>query len=147
MHMAKRKEFPLSVVEARLEFAGWQCEHVFTDGEMAGTRCLVRAEPGRFHADHDLPDRMGGKNNFANCRILCLAHHAEKTAREASTFAKMRDQERKHGPMRQATKPKSPLAGRTRQEKEEARRAKAAGRIPVPRNPGLYRHEEVNDEP
>ena len=66
-----RSEFPKSVRRQAFERAKGRCE-----------RCGSHLTPGNYHYDHLLPDALGGKNNLANCRVLCSNCHAIKTIRE-----------------------------------------------------------------
>lgn len=51
-------------------------------------RCNAPLAIGRFEYDHAIPDWMGGDNSLANCVVLCLHCHDEKTARDQGNIAK-----------------------------------------------------------
>lgn len=116
-----RKNFSPSTIKQRLAHAGFQCEGILVDG----SRCLVKAEPGRFHGDHNNPDGLTGEPTFENCRILCLACHAKKTAIDVAQIAKSKRRETSHLGIK--SKPTS-LAGRTREEKNADRAARSSGK-------------------
>lgn len=121
-----RKNFTPAIIKARLNHAGFRCEGTLADG----SRCLVKAEPGRFHGDHHNPDGLTGEPTFENCRILCLACHATKTSLDVKRIAKAKRVESNHLGIKAPGK--SGLEGRTREEKHEARAARSAGRITLP---------------
>jgi hypothetical protein len=121
----KRKNFSAATIKQRLAHAGFQCEGILADG----SRCLVKAEPGRFHGDHDNPDGLTGEPTFENCRILCLACHAKKTAIDVAQIAKAKRRETAHLGIKVAP---TALSGRTREDKDAARAEKSAGKIQPP---------------
>ena len=51
-------------------------------------RCNAPIDLGRFEYDHEIPDWMSGDNSIENCRVLCLACHDDKTARDQGNIAK-----------------------------------------------------------
>lgn len=63
-----RSEFSKSTKLARFEHAGGRCEE-----------CLQRII-GTAEYDHAVPDAIGGKNDFENCRCLCKKCHRLKTS-------------------------------------------------------------------
>jgi 5-methylcytosine-specific restriction endonuclease McrA len=65
-----RAEFSKATKLARFEHAKGRCEE-----------CLQRII-GSAHYDHSLPDALGGENDFANCRCLCVRCHRAKTSDE-----------------------------------------------------------------
>lgn len=86
-----RADFSKKTLIERFAYAEGRCEWVEPE---TGIRCYAVLKPGGWHGDHDLPDRMGGKNDFANCRCLCLYHHDIKTSQiDAPRIAKTRRQE------------------------------------------------------
>jgi HNH endonuclease len=97
--VTKRNEFSEATIRDRLEHCGWQCEHKLEDGK----RCCAPVQKGRFVADHHLPDRMGGKNTFENCRILCIQCNAIKTAIDQGKIGHQRRVEKKDLRAKQAT--------------------------------------------
>ena len=125
-----RKNFPLSTIKARLDHAGWQCELIIEEEGKERCRCPAIVSKGKFQADHHLEDFLGGKPTFENCRILCIEHHAEKTARNAAMIAKVRRQEAKD--MRVKIVPSRPM-----QSPPPTRTEKTAKRVPKPPVQGL----------
>lgn len=49
--------------------------------------CDTTANPEAWEADHIVPLIDGGEHSMANLQTLCLPHHKEKTAQEASARA------------------------------------------------------------
>lgn len=81
-----RMNFPKSVILERFAMCGGKCEE-----------CERKLFGGDYHADHDLPDRMGGKPVLSNARILCLDCHDRKTRTvDAPRIAKTRRMEWKN---------------------------------------------------
>jgi 5-methylcytosine-specific restriction protein A len=52
----------------------------------------MRLEPGRIAYDHSIPDGLTGSNDLANCRVLCLACHKQKTRGDVGRIAKAKRQ-------------------------------------------------------
>jgi 5-methylcytosine-specific restriction enzyme A len=97
-----RQEFSRKVKRERLDYVkAKNPEHPF--GRCEG--CGVVLQRGRYHADHHLPDWMGGKPTFENCRILCVVCHEVKTSEEATVRAKSnRIRDKWNGVMQARTK-------------------------------------------
>tara|TARA_R110000868_G_scaffold141096_2_gene357248 strand:- start:1393 stop:1749 length:357 start_codon:yes stop_codon:yes gene_type:complete len=88
-----RREFPGAVKVAAALRAGGNCEGTLEDG----TRCGLKLQTGRFHYDHTVPDGIGGEPTLANCAVLCLRCHGEKTTKiDVPRVAKMKRQRNKH---------------------------------------------------
>lgn len=66
-----RRRFPKSVKTAAFERAMGRCEC-----------CTAYLYVGKFHYDHIQPDGLLGEPTLENCRVLCIACHGVKTARE-----------------------------------------------------------------
>lgn len=99
--MRKRRNFTAAVILARLEHAAFQCEAMLADG----SRCPAKLERGRYHADHDIPDQMGGEPSIENCRVLCILCHKAKTAVDVASIAKAKRVEAKHQGLRKQVRP------------------------------------------
>ena len=69
--MSNRLEFTPGIIAKRFAHCNGRCEW-----PTCGMILRGRAD---YEADHDKTAEEGGDNSFENCRILCLAHHAEKT--------------------------------------------------------------------
>jgi hypothetical protein len=89
-----RQNFPKKVLRDRLDYVnanGGLCE-----GGCGRKLSAVKRKAG----DHHLPDWLGGKPTFENCRILCddgpKSCHAIKTAKEATDRAKSNRVRDKH---------------------------------------------------
>ncbi len=81
-----RREFSARVRVQAFERAGGVCE-----------QCTARLYPGKFHFDHRIPDALLGEPILANCVVLCLACHGEKTTKEdVPRIAKAVRQRQKH---------------------------------------------------
>lgn len=131
----KRRNFSEKTIRDRLEYCGWQCETMLENGE----RCKVIVNKGRFHADHNISDRLGGKPTFENCRIRCVPCHAEKTAHEAPQFAKMRRIEKKDLRAKQEIrKPQIQNRGFTPSAKQLSRETRMKDRIQLPPRRSIY---------
>ena len=66
-----RREFSAKVEEQARERAGGRCEE-----------CGGLLMPGRSEVDHIKPCELGGGNELANARVLCLRCHMVKTVDE-----------------------------------------------------------------
>lgn len=107
----QRKNFSKKTILDRFAFSQGRCE-----------KCGVKVKPGGYHADHDNPDGLTGEPTFHNCRILCLACHAEKTPQDVAHINEAKRREWKHhgprrktalsgSPKRRATTPVEKLSG------------------------------------
>ena len=76
-----RKEFSQTVRKARLEHAAGKCEG-----------CKRPLQQNRYQFDHHVPDGLGGKPTFDNCRVLCSGSktscHAIKTEEDKKIMQK-----------------------------------------------------------
>lgn len=73
-----RREFSKAVKRDAFMRAAGYCEgHPY-----GGERCPVKLTRGRFHYDHEIPDALGGEPTLDNCRVLCVACHQDKTAKQ-----------------------------------------------------------------
>jgi 5-methylcytosine-specific restriction protein A len=70
--MNERREFPKATKLAAFRRANGVCE---AEG------CTALLMPGKFAYDHRNPSEFSGDASLENCQCLCLAHHAEKTAK------------------------------------------------------------------
>ena len=81
-----RREFPKAVKLAAFQRANGRCEE-----------CSARLMVGAFHYDHRVPDALGGEPTLENCRVLCRACHAVKTAaQDVPSIAKAKRNEARH---------------------------------------------------
>jgi len=64
----------------------------------AGELCEGCAMPhlNKFEFDHVIPDQLGGDAELANCKLLCVACHKEKTKSDAANIAKAKRVEAAH---------------------------------------------------
>jgi 5-methylcytosine-specific restriction endonuclease McrA len=120
-----RKEFPRSVKVAAVKRA-------MRDGEVYCEQCGVMTK-GRFEIDHDKEDYYGGEPTLENARVLCVACHSSKTAKNAKIIAKTRRLEASNVG---ATRPKGQIKSRGFPKKE--RKEKLA----YPPRRGIYEAEE-----
>lgn len=79
-----RSEFPAKVRAAAAERAKGHCES-----------CGVKLPAGGFHYDHIKPDGLGGEPILANCAVLCLPCHKEKTFNYDNPIMAKADRQRK----------------------------------------------------
>lgn len=70
-----RREFSKQIRRDAFLRANGQCEGTLSGGE----RCPVKLTIGRYHYDHEIPDALGGEPTLANCTVLCVACHKDKT--------------------------------------------------------------------
>ena len=128
-----RRNFNPKIILDRRDHCGDRCEGTLENGE----RCNVPIARGRFHADHNTPDQMGGEPTFENCRILCLPCHAAKTALDQGNIARAKRVEAKHRGNVVETPAK--IQGQPLPTSRRAAERKARGsRPPVERKRGLY---------
>ena len=120
----KRRNFTAAVILARLEQSGFQCEATLADG----ARCSAKLERGRYHADHDIPDQMGGEPTIENCRVLCLLCHKAKTTIDVAAIAKAKRVEAKHQGIRKQVRPPTPIRSAPFSTTPKAARRAEAGR-------------------
>lgn len=89
-----RNEFSRKTRRLAWERANGQCEGMFTWPTLAGPsrpeRCTAPIDIGCFHYDHIDPDFFSGRNDLANCQVLCTRCHAEKTAKDQGNIAKVK---------------------------------------------------------
>jgi 5-methylcytosine-specific restriction endonuclease McrA len=122
-----RREFPRKVRAAALLRANDSCEC-----------CGAPVKPPKLHYDHILPDALGGEPTLANCQVVCVPCHREKTTddvrrvrkadrvRDRHTgaltskhpiksrgFAKAAPQSRATAPLTKALPPRRPIYERT----------------------------------
>lgn len=72
-----RLEFPRKIKSAAFARSGGKCE-----------ACGLPFKAGPAEYDHVLPAALGGEATLANCRALCRACHAEKTANDVKRIRK-----------------------------------------------------------
>jgi 5-methylcytosine-specific restriction protein A len=80
-----RKEFSTRTKALAFQRSNGRCEE-----------CGMRLEPCRFAYDHVNPDGLTGSNDLANCRVLCLACHKQKTRDDVGNIAKAKRREARH---------------------------------------------------
>lgn len=103
-----RQNFPKRVKVAAFERAKGHCEE-----------CTAYLVPGKFHFDHDNMDALGGKPTLENCKVLCIACHSEKTAKQdAPRLAKANRQRDKYLGIQTRRKQKIPGSKGTRFKKK-----------------------------
>jgi 5-methylcytosine-specific restriction protein A len=68
----------------------------------------MRLQPGRIAYDHSNPDGLTGSNDLANCRVLCIACHKQKTRGDVRDIAKAK---RRHAGHVGAKTSRNPLPG------------------------------------
>jgi 5-methylcytosine-specific restriction endonuclease McrA len=102
-------------IEARRPFRQRDIQRRFY--EQGGCCALCPADiAGGFIADHRVPRALGGKTNYANLSLLCLACDSAKTFGHGQTgdiqrIAKAKRTARKHDPLTRP-KTKQPLRSR-----------------------------------
>jgi hypothetical protein len=63
---------------------------------------FVKRKDANF--DHDQPVGLGGKPTFENCRLMCVAHHAEKTRTKDMPIIRKADRQAKaHAGLKRVT--------------------------------------------
>jgi|SRR6478609_1538790 len=72
-----RKEFTTKTKAQAFMRANGRCEE-----------CGYRLTPGKFDYDHTRPDGLLGCNDLANCRVICIGCHNEKTREDIGRIAK-----------------------------------------------------------
>lgn len=88
-----RLEFTKQTMRDALERAESLCEGLRSSGE----RCNGALTVGKYHFDHVIPAAIGGDNSLANCAVLCLPCHLEKTTkRDIPIIAKAKRVADKH---------------------------------------------------
>lgn len=70
-----RREFTKPTKRDALKRANNECEGVLANGK----RCCAPLTIGKVAFDHVIADALGGEPTLANCAVLCLICHAEKT--------------------------------------------------------------------
>jgi 5-methylcytosine-specific restriction protein A len=91
-----RLEFPRKIKSAAFARSGGKCE-----------ACSLPFKGGAQY-DHVLPAALGGEPTLANCRALCVACHAEKTAADVKRIRKAdRQRDRANGSIAPKSKIKS----------------------------------------
>lgn len=73
-----RNEFKTQVKREAWERCEKRCEGLLPSGE----RCDANLMHKPYHFDHVIPDAIGGKNDLANCAVLCVSCHNEKTRKK-----------------------------------------------------------------
>jgi 5-methylcytosine-specific restriction protein A len=66
-----RREFSTKTKALAFQRANGRCE-----------KCGFKLTPGKYHYDHGIPDGLTGTNDIANCRVICVGCHDNKTRRE-----------------------------------------------------------------
>ncbi len=95
-----RREFSTKVRVAAFQRSGGHCE-----------KCTVKLYPGKIHYDHINPDGLTGEPTIANCAVLCVPCHNEKTTKiDVPAIAQAKRREAKH---LGAKKPKRPWPKRS----------------------------------
>jgi 5-methylcytosine-specific restriction endonuclease McrA len=79
-----RSEFPANVKDKAYARAASKCE-------LCGGILTI----GKFEYDHRLPDALGGKNDLANCMVICTPCHKAKTSKEDVPRIRKADRQRK----------------------------------------------------
>lgn len=87
-----RREFSRRVKAEAFLRADGRCEGTRADGKP----CRVHLSFGKYAYDHDLPDWLGGEPTLENCRVICLACHAEKTKGDRARIDKAKRQRDYH---------------------------------------------------
>lgn len=85
-----RSEFGKPVKRAALKRADGRCEGLLPD---TGERCPCLLVAGRYHFDHVIADGLGGKPEIANCAVLCVPCHDDKTKRDVKLIARAKRRE------------------------------------------------------
>ncbi len=81
-----RREFSTKVKAAAFQRSGGACE-----------QCTAKLYVGKFHFDHRIADGLNGEPTLANCVVLCLACHSEKTAKhDVPAIARAKRREARH---------------------------------------------------
>lgn len=70
-----RTEFTKRTMREAYERSEGLCEGILKDG----TRCNANLANKAKHFDHIIPDAIGGTNDLANCQVLCVPCHDDKT--------------------------------------------------------------------
>lgn len=79
-----RMEFPAKVKDQAAARAGGKCQ-----------RCGLPFAGKPMHFDHILPAALGGAPTLANCAVLCVPCHAEKTGKEDIPRIRKADRQRR----------------------------------------------------
>ena len=88
-----RTEFTKRTMRDAYERSEGLCEGLKSDGE----RCCTDLTHRKKHFDHVIPDAIGGDNTLANCQVLCVPCHDEKTRkRDMPVIAKAKRNWDKH---------------------------------------------------
>lgn len=82
--MSHRIEFSAKVRDQAAQRAGERCQ---------SCKCDLRGKARHF--DHILPAALGGEATLANCAVLCVACHAEKTAKQDVPRIRKADRQRR----------------------------------------------------
>lgn len=96
-----RVEFSAATKRATWERSGGTCEgtvDVYTGEFVANPaihrhlirRCDAPLGHGCFHYDHVDPSWTSGRNDLANCQLLCVPCHKAKTAKDRGDIAKVK---------------------------------------------------------
>ena len=89
--MGNRQEFSRKTRRKAWERADGVCEGLVFRPEIVGmewVRCNAPLYYGCFHFDHVDPAWTSGRNDLANCQLLCLPCHKEKTVKDQGDIAK-----------------------------------------------------------
>ena len=113
--MRKGFEFSAKTQEQALKRSGMICEN---------RKCCAPLSKGKYHFDHILPAALRGKPTLANCQVLCVPCHKEKTAKE--DVPRIRKADRQKRADDGIKKPVASIPMRPKDEKP------ARDRIPIP---------------
>jgi len=104
---------------SRMEFPGKVKDQAYarSKGFCENRACSLPLQVGKLHYDHILPDALGGKPVLANCQVLCVACHSEKTKDDVRRIRKADRQRKAHIG---ATKPQGRIksAGFSKKERQ-----------------------------
>lgn len=115
--MTRRAEFSAKTKDRAFSRAAGKCE-----------LCSAPLRPGHIEYDHRLPDALGGKNDIANCQVLCSPCHSAKTAKEDVPRIRKADRQRKAHvgarvvPVKTIPSPQPSISIRTAQARERGPR-------------------------
>ncbi len=95
-----RLEFKKPVMREALTRSNGLCEGLLSNG----LRCRANLWQKLRHFDHIIPCAIGGKNDLANCQVLCVPCHDEKTRKiDIPIIAKAKRISDKHNGIRKAS--------------------------------------------
>lgn len=88
----KRRRFSRSALADLYDAQGGRC--AICAGSLVGKA---------WHADHEIPLAIGGADEVANLRLVCVPCHAEKTGRDLGAIAKAKRVGARHRGVRKAS--------------------------------------------